>query len=571
MAANNATFEDTDASFDSLSVSGNATFATLSVSATATLPLISVSGFLLGSDYLTDLTGTGLVKSGNSLAVDSTLFFALADWYGTTTDALDEGIANLYFTTARSSTTAAAYINASSTIPHVGGTTVGDMLYWTGSSWAITATSTLGIGGANFTGLGTAGMLTSWTSGTVLTATGTPSAAAYIATSSTATSTFAGKVGIGTITPLAKLDVNGDALINLLTVGRGGGNIVSNTANGYRALYSNTTGSYNTANGYSAAGGTAVYANASSTYLGAYAGYSAGTGSNENTMLGTQSGYSVSTGARNTLVGANAGYTGTALTTGRNNILIGYGVGATSSNMSYGLNIGNLIYGTGLTGTGSTLSTGKVGIGTTTPSYKLTVVGDVYASSFIDDGITLTAPDYVFDDPNYFHLSLADIEASTIANAHLPWLTPRGSGAMSLSVRINEVLEGLENLFLHVFDLAKRLVSVEDKNEEQDAKNEEQDAEIEALKAEIRTLKGESNQELLLEPQPVEPAEPESGAGETPQPEPAPEESVTPSAIDEDQPEEDTPSTAPAQDEQELDVVGDEEEPTDPEPTAPPA
>jgi hypothetical protein len=41
------------------------------------------------------------------------------------------------------------------------------------------------------------------------------------------------------------------------------------------------------------------------------------------------------------------------------------------------LDIGNLIYATGLNGSGTTLSTGNVGIGTTTPTYKLTVVGDM--------------------------------------------------------------------------------------------------------------------------------------------------------------------------------------------------
>ena len=48
-------------------------------------------------------------------------------------------------------------------------------------------------------------------------------------------------VGIGTATPTAKLDVvGGDAVINGVTVGRGSGNVLENTTNGYQALYANT-------------------------------------------------------------------------------------------------------------------------------------------------------------------------------------------------------------------------------------------------------------------------------------------------------------------------------------------
>ncbi|HHZ64357.1 MAG TPA: hypothetical protein EYN51_02470, partial [Flavobacteriales bacterium] len=40
-----------------------------------------------------------------------------------------------------------------------------------------------------------------------------------------------------------------DANVNSVTVGRGGGNIATNTALGTNALYSNTSGSFNTATG----------------------------------------------------------------------------------------------------------------------------------------------------------------------------------------------------------------------------------------------------------------------------------------------------------------------------------
>jgi hypothetical protein len=112
-----------------------------------------------------------------------------------------------------------------------------------------------------------------------------------------------GNVGIGTISPAAKLDVNGDALIHGLTVGTGSGNISSNNATGLQALASNTTGSSNNANGvYALFSNTTGGNNTASGYLALY--YNT-TGS-VNTATGNQALFFNTTGNFNNATGNGA-------------------------------------------------------------------------------------------------------------------------------------------------------------------------------------------------------------------------------------------------------------------------
>jgi len=132
-------------------------------------------------------------------------------------------------------------------------------------------------------------------------------------------------VGIGNTAPTAKLDVTGDAKINGITVGRGGGGVSTNTANGSSALSSNTTGFENTANGsnalfsntigfYNTANGrSALYSNTtgnSNTANGITALYSNTTGY-YNTANGYQALFSNTTGFSNTANGRSALYSNT--------------------------------------------------------------------------------------------------------------------------------------------------------------------------------------------------------------------------------------------------------------------
>ena len=143
-----------------------------------------------------------------------------------------------------------------------------------------------------------------------------------------------------------------DLTVNGITVGKGAGNSFDNTANGFQALFANTTGRQNIASGY-----RALYANttgSSNTASGAYALYSNTEGSdntangvdalsgnttgNENTASGSQALAANTTGSYNTAIGRSAG---SNLTTGSNNTLIGYDARSSTNSISNEITLGN--------------------------------------------------------------------------------------------------------------------------------------------------------------------------------------------------------------------------------------
>lgn len=128
------------------------------------------------------------------------------------------------------------------------------------------------------------------------------------------------------------------------------------TAWGYQALRNATTGNGNSAFGEQA--GYTLTDGGNNTLLGKYAGYS-GTGMGNAVAVGMRALYAA-TGNGNIGIGYQAGDN---VTTGQNNIVIGYLIDAPSATSNNQLVIGNLIYGTAADGTGTTASSGNVGIG----------------------------------------------------------------------------------------------------------------------------------------------------------------------------------------------------------------
>jgi hypothetical protein len=122
----------------------------------------------------------------------------------------------------------------------------------------------------------------------------------------------------GALTVAGGLGVAMDAYINGLRMGKGGGNVVSNTAYGVNALQANTTGAHNTATGFEALGyNTTGYYNTAA----GYHALRANTTGSSNTAAGSFALLSNTTGGNNTAAGAYALFSNT---TGFSNTATGY-------------------------------------------------------------------------------------------------------------------------------------------------------------------------------------------------------------------------------------------------------
>jgi hypothetical protein len=160
----------------------------------------------------------------------------------------------------------------------------------------------------------------------------------------------AGNVGIGTNAGLG--NTGGSRNISIGT-GANQQNVwaTSTIAIGYGALIG--SGSYNAQN---------------NTAIGDSALGSAVTGSNDNTAIGYRAGYTNANGSSNVYIGSAAGVNNTS---GTGNIMIGAGADFVGS-ASYYMNIGNFLYATSTT---AGTNFGAFGVGTSTPSARLSVKG----------------------------------------------------------------------------------------------------------------------------------------------------------------------------------------------------
>jgi hypothetical protein len=244
----------------------------------------------------------------------------------------------------------------------------------------------------------------------------------------------------------AGVNLTGDAKINTVTVGLGGGNVATNTIVGNGALAANTTGFQSVAVGYQAGNATTTSSGVGVTFVGYQAGLKNTTGYNDafgwgslaavtttngnaafgyaslnkstsssnsafgfaalnvstsggqNTALGNSALRSNTTGSNNTAIGGSAGYGATsanANTIGNNNTYIGYQtVGSANNNtneMVIGYNSVGLGTNTTVIGNTSTTLTQTYGITKSTnytvatlPSASTSGVG---ARAFVTDAL----------------------------------------------------------------------------------------------------------------------------------------------------------------------------------------
>ncbi|NBW38625.1 MAG: hypothetical protein EBR30_27120 [Cytophagia bacterium] len=126
------------------------------------------------------------------------------------------------------------------------------------------------------------------------------------------------------------------------------------------------------------------------------------------------------------------------------------------------LNTNNNAY---ITNSGGASFSGNVGIGTTNPTEKLTVNGNVYSKEVKVDVNAGTGPDYVFES-TYQLPSLTEIESYIKANKHLPEV-PSAKEMETNGINLSEMnmllLKKVEELTLHLIEQSQTINSLKER------------------------------------------------------------------------------------------------------------